>query len=76
MKLLALSIIAIVLFSTSTSTPAYCKGDRQACFHTCVDCRVRCKGDESCKRTCYEMKRSCCSSNGYGPGPHKDCTCT
>lgn len=75
-QLLTLITLATLLVSTSTTAPAYGKGERQACFRTCVDCRSRCKGNEDCKRTCYQIKRSCCASNGYGGGPNLDCTCT
>lgn len=75
--LLALLALSALLVSTSATAPAYCKGERQACYRTCVDCRVHCKSDDDvCKRTCYQIKRSCCSSNGYGGGPQKDCACT
>jgi len=74
--LLALLALAALLVSTSTTTPAYSKGERRACYLSCTDCRSHCKGDEVCKRTCYQIKRSCCSSNGYGGGPQKDCPCT
>ena len=49
--------------------------NRQLCYDICVDCRVRCK-NQSCKDTCYQIKRSCCLNNGFGGGPTKDCPCT
>jgi hypothetical protein len=71
----ALLTLAVLLVSTGTTSPAFCKGEKQACYRSCVDCRTRCK-NETCQQTCYQIKRSCCSSNGYGGGPHKDCPCT
>lgn len=75
MKTIALVLFAVLVLIPGTPTQGSCGGDRQACYRTCVDCRTRCK-DESCKQTCYQIKRSCCASNGFGGGPRKDCTCT
>lgn len=76
MKKLLFLLPLIAIFSLHDPAPAFCKGEKQACYHTCTSCRTRCKGDKACEKTCYEIKRSCCGSNGYGPGPHGDCTCT
>lgn len=75
MKTAFLVVVAVFALIPGTPTQGTCGGDRQACYRACVDCRVHCK-DEECRRTCYQIKRSCCVSGGYGGGPRKDCTCT
>jgi hypothetical protein len=71
-----LVLAALVIPLLWAPSRVLCRGERQGCYRACASCRTHCRGDQACLRTCYELKAACCRSNGYGLGPHKDCTCT
>lgn len=65
-----LLVLALVTLGSSDSRA------KAQCHHQCFTCETRCHHDAACRRTCLEMKRACCQSKGFGPGPHDTCDCS
>jgi hypothetical protein len=54
-------------------------GKKAQCHRQCYNCETRCQHSQdmpSCRAMCLEIKRSCCTSCGAGPGPKSTCSCS
>ena len=75
----AVAIIALSLspLAIAFSSPAHAdSATRGQCFRSCVSCEQHCRHESSCVQTCLQLKRSCCTAGGDGPGPYETCSCT